>query len=118
MARKSASAVGIAGVAEAAGQLGIANEHSVLRGPRLTWASTNMSAGSPCSATAGPLRKCLSLSLTSWVPPLALGNNLADRRDRQMGLRLAGAGKQVSMTEAEILSLASTLGSVGIGSSR
>jgi TP901 family phage tail tape measure protein len=47
---------------------------------------------------------------------VALGNNLATTESEivDMGLRIAGAGKQVGLTEAEILSFAGALSSVGI----
>ena len=45
-----------------------------------------------------------------------LGNNLAttERDIAEMGLRLAGAGTQIGLTEAQILSFAGALSSVGI----
>ena len=47
---------------------------------------------------------------------VALGNNLATTESEitEMGLRLAGAGKQVDMSEAQILGLAGAISSVGI----
>lgn len=47
---------------------------------------------------------------------VALGNNLATTESEitEMGLRLAGAGKQVGMSEAQILGLAGAISSVGI----
>lgn len=46
----------------------------------------------------------------------ALGNNLATTESEitEMSLRLAGAGKQIGLTEAQIMSFAAALSSVGI----
>ena len=45
-----------------------------------------------------------------------LGNNFATTESEitEMGLRLAGAGKQVGMSQGEIMGLATALSSVGI----
>ena len=45
-----------------------------------------------------------------------LGNNLATTESEitEMGLRLAGAGKQIGMTEGDIVGFAAALSSVGI----
>src|SRR5690606_33192522 len=45
-----------------------------------------------------------------------LGNNLATTEAEivEMGLRIAGAGKQIGLTEAQILGIAGALSSVGI----
>src|SRR5690606_28643201 len=47
---------------------------------------------------------------------VALGNNLATTESEivEMGLRIAGAGAQIGLTEAQILAFAGALSSVGI----
>lgn len=116
-----ASAVEIAGVAEAAGQLGIEvpNILSFIRTMIGLGESTNLSADEAATALArfanitGMSQQDFN-KLGSTI--VDLGNNLATTESEivEMGLRLAGAGSQIGLTEAQILSFSGALSSVGI----
>ena len=111
----------IAKVAEAAGQLGIKTDKVV--GFTKTMIdmgeSTNMSADTAATSLARfanitQMSQDKFSNLGSAI--VDLGNNLATTKSEitEMGLRLAGAGKQIGMTEGDIVGFAAALSSVGI----
>lgn len=116
-----ASAAEIAGVAEAAGQLGI-ETGNILGFTRVMidlGEATNMSAeeGAMALARFANITQMSQKDFDKLGSVIVdLGNNLATTESEivDMGLRLAGAGAQIGMTEAQIMSFAGALSSVGI----
>ena len=111
----------LAAVAEAAGQLGIAKSNLVdfvsvmaMLGVTTNLTSEDAATMSARFANITKMDQEFFDELGSTI--VALGNNFAttEREILQMALRLAGAGEQVGLTEAQILALATSLSSVGI----
>ncbi|WP_062518543.1 phage tail tape measure protein [Demequina gelatinilytica] len=119
--RMPASAVEIAGVAEAAGQLGV----KVGDVAKFTEVMINLGETTNLSATdaATALARFSNImgTATSDADRLGsvivdLGNNSATTESEivDFGLRLAAAGKQAGLSEGEILAFGSTLSSLGV----
>lgn len=111
----------IAGVAEAAGQLGIKRKDIA------DFTATMIALGETTNLTAEEaatdLAKFANIMGTSssdvdrlGAALVALGNDGASTEKDiiSMGLRIAGAGKQIGLTEPQVLGIASALSSVGI----
>jgi len=116
-----AAATEIAGVAEVAGQLGI--QKDAIEGFTKTMINMGVATNMGAEDAATALARFANITQMSQKDfdklgsvVVDLGNNFATTESEivEMGLRLAGAGAQIGMTEADILALATALSSVGI----
>ena len=111
----------IAQVAENAGQLGISTDHIVEFTKTMIdmGESTNLSADEASTALA-QLANITGMSQDKFSnlgsSIVYLGNNFAttERNITEMSLRLAGAGKQIGLSQGSIVGIAAALSSVGI----
>ena len=119
--RMPAAATDIAAVAEAAGQLGIETDNI------LKFTETMIGLGEATNLTAeegatqfARFANIVGMSQSDFdrlgSAVVALGNNFATTEAEivEMGLRLAGQGAQIGMTEAQVMALAAAMSSVGI----
>lgn len=115
------SAVELAKIGEAAGQLGVRTE--LIMGFTKTMAQLGMTTDLSAGQAADQLARFNNIvsqgkddfeRLGSTI--VALGNNSAATESEivSMGLRIAGAGEQLNMSRADILGYATALSSVGI----
>lgn len=111
----------IAAVAEAAGQLGI--QKDAIMGFTRVMIDLGVASNMTSDEAATSLARFANITQMSaqdydrlGATIVDLGNNLATTEGEivEMGLRLAGAGSQIGMSEAQILSFAGALSSVGI----
>ncbi|MBC8531756.1 phage tail tape measure protein [Gehongia tenuis] len=115
------SAVEIAAVAEAAGQLGIETDNIL----GFTRAMMDLSVATDIASSEGAVQLAQFANITQMSQKdfdrlgstiVALGNNSATTESKILAMmqRLAGAGNQIGLSEAEIAGISAALASVGI----
>ena len=117
----SSTAIEIAGVAEAAGQLGVKQENVLAFTETMVRLgdSTDIAADEAATAIA-QLYNIMGSDINTvdcfGATIVALGNNSATSESKIMNMatRLAAAGSQVGLTEQQTLALSATLASVGL----
>ena len=119
--RMPAAATDIAAVAEAAGQLGIETDNIL----KFTEVMIGLGEATNLTAEEGATQFARFANIVGMSQQdfdrlgsavVALGNNFATTEAEivEMGLRLAGQGAQIGLTEAQIMALATAMSSVGI----
>lgn len=119
--RMPASATEIANVAEAAGQLGIQTDNILSFSEAMIGLgeSTNLTSDEAATQLA-KFANIMQMSQKDFdklgATIVDLGNNFATTEADivDMAMRLAGAGKQVGLSEGQVMGLATALSSVGI----
>lgn len=111
----------ISGVAEAAGQLGIKTENILDFSKTMIDFGNSTNVGATEGATS--IARLINIMQSGQDKAKNYGSTIVDLGNKfattegeiiNMSLRLAGAGKQVGMSEAQVLGLATALSSVGI----
>lgn len=117
---KPQTAVELAEIAEAAGQLGIHTENIAEFTDVVADLKVATNLGDEGASQFAKFANIVDMSQEKFAnlgsTVVALGNNMATTEADivEMGMRLAGAGKQVGMSEGDIMGFAAALSSVGI----
>ena len=117
---KPQTAVELAEIAEAAGQLGIHTENIAEFTDVMADLKVATNLGDEGASQFAKFANIVDMSQEKFAnlgsTVVALGNDMATTEADivEMGMRLAGAGKQVGMSEGDIMGFAAALSSVGI----